>query len=317
MIALLYLLRGAALALAWLVVVNAAATVVVAHVGRRAAADGRARMPAFWLALRLSPALVSIAFVAVVFAPSYWRYEPRQAGEAFDLTLSAFAVAGAALVGAAAARGRAALRAASRRTRAWKPISRPLGLDGVAVPVFAVETPAPVMALAGVWRSRLLITRGVLDALSAEELRAAVAHELGHWRARDNLKRLAMRAAPDLLHFTPAAALVESRWASAAEHAADRHACGDADARCALASALVKIARLTPSPTPLAEPISTLVDGGEITSRVERLLSDTAPAATAASRWPFAVAAALAAAGYVPLLQLVHEATEMLVHTLP
>src|SRR5262249_34689178 len=151
-----------------------------------------------------------------------------------------------------------------------------------------VDVDTPIMALVGVLRPTLLITRGVVEALTREELRAAVAHELGHFRARDNLKRLAMRAAPDLLGMTPAAAAIETRWAWAAEHAADNRACDSEQARCALASALVKIARLTPPRTPLAQPISTLVDGGEIASRVQRLLSgpSTARCSGGAGRSP-------------------------------
>jgi Zn-dependent protease with chaperone function len=318
MTALPYLLRGTTLALAWFLLLNVAATAFVSVLSSRLTQGARGAPPGFWLALRLSPAVVSLAFVAAVFLPSYWRYEPRELGEAFDLTLPALALAGAAVLGAAAQRGAAASRAAARRTRAWKQISRPLTLDGTALPAFAIDTATPVMALAGVLQPRLMITRGVLEALTEEELRAGIAHELGHWRARDNLKRLAMRAAPDLLFFTSAAATIESRWASAAEHAADRHACGDARARCALASALVKVARLTPPSTPLAEPISTLVDGGEIASRVERLLTDAAPAAATAWRWPIPVAcAALLATGYIPLLHIVHDATEVLMRTLP
>ena len=178
------------------------------------------------------------------------------------------------------------------------------------MPIFAVDVAAPVMALAGLFRPRLLITRGVLDALTEEELRAGVAHELGHWRAWDNLKRLAMRAAPDLLWLTSTAGTIEARWASAAEHAADHGACDDERARCALASALVKVARLVPPRTPLAEPISTLVDGGDIASRVRRLLDGTAPLAHASHRRPIAIAAAAAAAVcYVPLLRIVHVVT--------
>ena len=222
---------------------------------------------------------------------------------------------------AALSRGWLAWRAAARRARAWTQLARPLSLNGATLPLYAVDCAAPIMALAGVFRPRLLITRGVFDALTEEEVRAGVAHELGHWRARDNLKRLVMRAAPDLLVFTHAAAALESRWASAAEHAADGHAGADAPSRCALASALVKIARLTPPATPLGEPISTLVDGGEIASRVERLLSDGGPAAPSSRRWSVVVAgaslAAGAAAAYGPLLRLVHEATELLLHALP
>ena len=84
-----------------------------------------------------------------------------------------------------------------------------------------------------------------------------------------------MRAAPDFLAYVGGARLMEQRWAAAAEHAADRIGGADpVDARCALASALVKVARLTPAAIPQAEPISTLIAGGDIAARVQRLLSD-------------------------------------------
>lgn len=316
MTATLYFIRGATLALSWLVAMNLIATIGVLAATRRCAVSSRPRSARFWLAMRLCPAVASMAFVLLFFVPSYWRYEPRNLGEPLDFTLLTSAGAGIVLVALGAARALGAWRAAARRTRAWRRMSQPLAVDAAGVPVFAVEVATPMMALAGVWRPRLLVTRGVLEALTAEELRAGVAHEVGHWRARDNLKRLAMRAAPDLLFLTSAAPVLESRWASAAEHAADRGACGDAHARCALASALVKIARLTPARTPLTEPISTLVDGGEIASRVECLLSDPDPVHSPA-RWPALAAAVFAAATYGPILHLVHDATEFLVRGLP
>jgi Zn-dependent protease with chaperone function len=197
--------------------------------------------------------------------------------------------------------------------------ARPLALPSISMPAFAVDTDAPVMALVGVLRPRLLITQPVLDALTDEELRAAAAHELGHQRAFDNLKRLAMRAAPDLLSLTRAARALERRWAVASEHAADRGA-GDGDrARCALASALVKVARLTPPVTPIGEPISALVDGGDITSRVRRLLDDAQPIRSSTiARWlPSAIAVPALFLTYTPLLRTVHAVTEILVSTLP
>jgi Zn-dependent protease with chaperone function len=313
-----YFLRDAALGLSWLLAINLASAILVASMVRRLGPAPR-RSAAFWLALRLAPAALSLAFVAFVFVPSYWRYEPRELGESFDVTLAAIAAGALALVAAAAVRGVGAWRSASRRAAAWDRLSQATALDGTGVPVFAVDISTPMMALAGVVRPRLLITRGVLDALTDEELRAGIAHELGHLRAWDNLKRLCMRAAPDVLFFTAAAATLESRWASAAEHAADHHACGDAAQRCALASALVKVARLMPPRTPLAEPISTLVDGGEIASRVERLLGEGVHEnhRHPRRRWPLVVGGALGAAAYLPLLQLVHGATELLVHSLP
>lgn len=313
-----YLVRGGALALAWFVTLNAAATVLVTALTRRLENDRRLRAPAFWLAMRLAPALLSLAFVLLLFAPSYWRYEPRVAAEKLDFTLALLALAGLTLIASAAARGRAAWRAACRRTRAWRSTSQPLSIDAGGVPMSAVDGDAPMMALAGVFRPRLVVTRRVLDALTVEELHAGVAHELGHWRARDNLKRLAMRAAPDLLSATRSASALERRWAAAAEHAADAHAGADPQARCALASALVKIARLTPAPTPLAEPISTLVDGGDIAVRVQRLLADPTQMPAPRSRRPIVVVGLAAAViVYGPLLQLVHALTEAFVHSLP
>jgi len=124
-----------------------------------------------------------------------------------------------------------------------------------------------------------------------------------------------------LLTSTPAARAIERRWASAAEHRADWMAGHDGPvARCALASALVKVARLTPMVTPLAEPISTLIDGGEIASRVERLLADAVQSArrSAAFGWSaLSLGVAVTAVVYAPALRLVHSVTELLVSSLP
>lgn len=319
MSALPYLLHGTTLALVWFLLLNVAATASVAIVSARLTKPSRGASPGFWLAFRLLPAVVSIAFVAVVFLPSYWRYEPRELVEGFDVTVTTLAALALSVIGAAAARGVSAWRRAAHRTNAWMRAGRPLTLADTSMPAFAIDTDAPVMALVGVLRPRLLITRPVLDALTGEELRAGVAHELGHRRAWDNLKRLAMRAAPDLLSITGAAHAIERRWATASEHAADRGA-GDSDrARCALASALVKVARLTPPIALGSEPISALVEGGDITARVQRLLDD-APS-TGGGRWTrwlaLAIPVCALALGYTPLLRIVHGVTEILVNALP
>ena len=118
---------------------------------------------------------------------------------------------------------------------------------------------------------------------------------------------------------TAAARTLERRWAAASEHVADLAAGEDGDARCALASALVKVARLTPPASSIAEPISALVDGGDITSRVQRLLDD-APAAArpGRARWlALTTAAGAVVLGYAPLLRVVHGLTELLVNRLP
>lgn len=339
--------HGATLALAWFLTVNAATSAVVAAaagylltrqrldslIPRRPRRRGpRAfQAPRFWLTLRLLPAALSAAFVVVVFIPSYWAYEPREAAERFGgVTLFVLAAAGAATVVAALARGVHAWRNASRRVERWMSGARPVALAGTSTPAFEIAADRPLIALGGVFRPRLLLTRGLMAALSDAELSASVAHELGHRRAWDNLKRLAMRAAPDLLARSSAARAIERCWAAAAERAADEVAGSrDAAARRALASALVKVARSMPAGRPLAEPISTLVSESDIASRVRCLLDEAEAAETHPPRWwtpgmrlgmaglAVVVGAGSVIAGYSPLLRVVHEVTEVLVNSAP
>jgi len=317
-----YLAHGATLALAWFVAVNAAACAAVALAGRRLP-----RAASSLLLVRLLPASLSLAFVAAIFVPSYWRFEPRDFVEGFDLTMTTLAAAGGAVIAAAIGRAVAAWARAARRAAEWTRTAEPIAL-AAHVRAFRIEAPQPLMALVGILRPRLIVTRGLLDALTAEEIAASAAHELAHNQAWDNLKRLMMRGAPDLLHWTAAARRVERRWAAAAEHEADRAASAARTRawRLALASALVKVARLMPAATPqtaATEPISTLVGGGEIVSRVQRLIDESPDDRGVARRLPaswtaIAIAAAAAlAAGYQPLLEAVHRLTELLVHRLP
>jgi Zn-dependent protease with chaperone function len=318
-----YFVHGATLALAWFLAANVALSVGVAAIAGRLSLRRNAPL---LLALRLLPAAASLLFVALVFVPSYLKFEPRDFAEGFDLTLTLAAAAAAAMLLGAGGQATLAWWRAVGRSRAWTAGARPLVFDGVRIPAYRIDVDQPVMALAGIVRARLLVTRGLIEALTPEELSASVAHEIGHHRAWDNLKRLAMRGAPDLLGWTRAGRRLEHAWAAAAEHHADEGASAgpDRSARLALASALVKVARLMPAPSSIVEPISTLMGGGEIASRVARLLDDTplntgtATHRRLSSRIAVALTVAVSLAiVYGPLLAAVHRATEVVVHHLP
>jgi len=318
-----FALRGATLALMWFGLVNLTVSILVAFAARPLARSVGTRMPALWFGLRIFAAAAATVFAAAIFLPSYLRYEPRYINEGFDLLLTAGAAISVAAVVAAAARGVLAWHSAARRTRAWMQTARPIALAGTSIPAFEIDVEAPVLALVGVVRPRLLVTRGLLAALTPEELAASLAHELEHSRAWDNLKRLAMRSTPDILVRSQAMRAIEEQWVIASEHRADRLASDDDPrARCALASALVKVAKLTPRTPPLAEPISTLVGGGDVASRVRRLLDDristAAPSLPRAAGWIalLSLVSALVTV-YNPLLRGVHEVTEILVRSLP
>ena len=97
-----YLLHGTTLALAWFLLLNVVVTLLVALVAPRLTKRSSAGSPGLWLALRLSPAAISFGFVALVFLPSYWRYEPRDFVEGFDVSLTALALFALAILGTAA-----------------------------------------------------------------------------------------------------------------------------------------------------------------------------------------------------------------------
>ena len=317
-----YLLHGTTLALAWFVSLNLALSCLVAAAGRAWSARGAHRPAARrWLALRLLPATLSAAFVVGVFVPSYWRFEPRDFTEGFDVTLTALAALGAALVAAGALRGGAAWWRVARRARLWMAAAEPLAIAGLDLPAFRVDAARPMMALVGILRPRLLITGGLIEVLTPDELAAAIAHELGHRDAWDNLKRLAMSAAPDLLGWTTSARVIEREWASAAEQRADHAASTSPPVRIALASALLKVARLTPAAAVVAEPLSTLVGGGAIVARIEELIDP--PTAALRPRPPLTARLAAVAVGaaflyaYPPLLVVVHGLTEAVIRVVP
>jgi len=315
-----YVVHGVALAFAWFGVANLFVSGAVAIVARRLAHRGRRRTPGWWLTLRSLPALASLAFVAAVFLPSYLQFEPRETIEGIDVTLTLCASVGLGIVLLAGVRGVRAARRAARQALVWMRSSHPLDAVASPVPAYTIgSAPIPLMALVGLVSPRVFVSQRLVDTLTREELDVTLAHEASHAHARDNLKRLLIRMLPDALGGTAAAAAIERRWASAAEHAADRAATnGNPAARCALASALVKVARLMPPTSVRLEPISTLVCDGDLASRVESLLAEPATAASSrAALWSTAATLAALVVAYAPLLRAVHEITEVLVNSLP
>jgi peptidase M48-like protein len=321
-----YVLYGAMLAFAWFLAVNVCLSVLVAALTQRMPPFLARLEPAprarVLLALRLLPAATSIFFVLAVFLPSFWTLEPRDFDEAFGLTTMTLALVACGVLLTAARRGTFALQQAAERSRAWLQHAVPIVLPGAPAPVFCLDALTPAMTLVGVFRPKLLVTRPLIEALTREELDAAVAHEAGHFGSRDNLKRLVMRATPDALSLLGASRRLEQGWALASEQAADARAARDSNARLALAAALVKVARLTPADRMVPLLASPLVGGEAIASRVERLMDlsprPPAPIAARIACWTAAAGMLAAlAAGYTPLLGAVHRFSEVVVHALP
>jgi Zn-dependent protease with chaperone function len=274
-----YLLRLACLCAACFFLMHTAIAVAVAAIGRLAvrlaegmAADRGARL---LLGLRLLPAVAAGIAVAAVCLPSYLWLEPEGTAERVGWPCLAVALVGAGICAAGLARAARAVVRSQRYVRNCRA---------------AAEGDSAVVLLAGVWRPRLVVSRGVRRALAQDQLAAAVRHERAHRERRDNLKRLLLAASP----WAPGLKALERGWARMAEWAADdRAAAGDAGQAVALAEALVRVARMGGggmAAAPLAAGL--MADAGDLEVRVERLLNPRATLAAARTRrWVWAGAA--------------------------
>jgi hypothetical protein len=301
-----YLVRLACLSLAcYFLLHTALAAAVWAVAGRaiRAAERLRPRDAArLLLALRLMPATVAGLAVAGLCVPSFLWLEPSETAEEAGGACLAAAVLGAAVWIVALGRGLRAVAQSRRYSRMCGQVARP---DSVAegFAVWVVDAAAPVLALAGVVRPRVVISRGLMEALETEQLSAALRHEEAHRQSRDNLKRLALLLAPDILPGLRAFGRLDRAWARVTEWAADEGAsAGDARRRLALADALVRAVRLGCVLRPAGPLGTTLVeDPVDLEARVTRLLE--APTGTRASARYWGVAGLTAGALAVLLLR--------------
>jgi hypothetical protein len=246
-----YAVRLASLSLTVFLLVHSAmgaAVAVAAAAAVRAVDRMRPRNAAhLLLGLRLFPLAAASFVVAACCIPSYLWLEPEAGAERVGwLCLAAAAVSAAMWL---VSLGNAAL--AVRRSLRYRR--------------YCERTGAPVLMLAGVFRPRLVVSRVVKDALSAEQLAAALGHEQAHRRAYDNFKRLLFAATPRL----PGFRLLEGAWSRVSEWAADDEStAGDADRSLCLASTLVRMARLRAVPLE----VSFVGDGADLARRVDRLL---------------------------------------------
>jgi len=266
---------GLSLVLGAFALVNAAASLLalgLARVlrGRAARLDARRRGD-LWLGLRLFPAAAAL-LAAVLVAAAFARHEPKDANETVGPGLLVLAAAGAALTAASLRRVFRAHRATRRFLVERTAGARPLALAGAPTPVLRVTQTVPAVALVGTRRPTLFVAESALSSFTPEELAVVLAHESAHVRARDNLKTLLVLGAafPGGL-----GGRIERDWRQAAEEWADERAAGGfADRSLSLASALLKVARLTPTGS-LGELLgaTTLHRGEGLALRVHRLLA--------------------------------------------
>lgn len=313
----------AAVALASYAALNLAIAMVVAAVWKHLAEAPAGVSPAararqlVWL--RACPSIGAGLLTLGLITPAFAIFEPVRASEPAGPIVILLAVAALLQIGMSAVMAFVTLTRTRAAARAWLQRAKPLDVDPPAgVPAYTIESPAPVVALVGVFTPKLIAARTVIESCTPEELTAIIAHERGHLHARDNFKRWLMACAPDALRWTAWHHRIAAAWHDAAEDAADDAATrGDERARVALAALLVKIARLTPQPSWPAATVSPFVERGGLDRRVRRLLA-SAERVSPSSRWsPIAatvlLGATLAGAGSPAALERIYQLVEAVV----
>ncbi len=322
-----YALRLFCLCVASFFVVNAGAGLLVSAGSRgamRFAETMRARGAArFLFAIRILPFALGIGAVLGLCVPSYLWFEPHATPERVGVGCLALVLLGAAGWIVSMARVSRALAISQRCQRVWKETGHADRLAGETAGAMVVEKDAPLLALAGILRPRLIVSRGVLCALSADQLDVALQHERAHRVSRDNLKRLFLLMVPDAIPFVRGLGALDGAWAKFAEWAADDEAVqGDSNRAVSLASALLRVARMGSGPR-LSFLHTSLVGGDrDLAARVERLLEfETANGQPPSRTRPltfgagFAMAALIATLSAGPaILSSVHRLLELFLH---
>jgi hypothetical protein len=304
-----YLWRLCCLSLSVWFVVQLAAGVVLRVCGpslirfaERFQPAGAARI---MLTLRWAPAGCGLFAALCLCAPSYLRFEPLESDEGIGLLC--LSLAALCVVSYVVPMARVAFEIIRSELR-LKALLR--DAEERAAGICVILTASPAMALAGLFRSRVLVSREVMAVLNADQMDAAIRHEQAHKESCDNGKRLLFEIAP----LDGSSRSLRAAWSRFTEWAADDRATeGDSSRSFALASALVSVARLG-TPECLAHASLLIADGCDLRMRVERLLE---PAGRARHSFPTGLAAmcVAAAAGFIALVAQ-HQSAAAIVHNL-
>lgn len=313
-----YMLRLVCLCFASFFVVHTALAVTVRAAAAKAIRTGESMRPRsgarFLLILRLLPVVVAALAVAGLCVPSYLYLETNESIERVGLACCTLALLGALLCGDSLIRSLRAIFVSWRDSRRCyrSAVTKHAG-DSLLFTI--VDGDAPVMALAGLVRTRVIVSRSILESLSAEELETAIEHERAHRGSHDNWKRLALAFAPEILPFTKAFAPLNRCWARLIEWAADDDATqGNFGRSLSLAAALVRVARICGAS--LASPLASFFIGTdcELSARINRLIG-VAPAPMGfPRRLRIALSMGAAIFGALTLMAMLHVGTLVSVH---
>ncbi|HET9742956.1 MAG TPA: M48 family metalloprotease [Terriglobales bacterium] len=275
-------------------------------------------------ATRMAPFTLAVLISLGLALPAFVVSEPWNSGETPSVRLVALGAFGAAVTAIFLARYFRLIVRNRRVVSLWQTRGERVRLAGVSVPIFSIPGDSALLAVAGIWRPTVFVSERILAELTAEEMRAAVAHESAHIHSFDNFKQMLLRCTrmPGWFGF----AAIERSWSESAELDADWQALRSGVSPLELGSAIVKVGRCmssgSPQPAIAASHLVPSCDASALSSRAGRLqaviadeqfsMGDRAPDRS----WRIAFVL-LALAGYTLLLSgslnAIHEFIEVLV----
>jgi hypothetical protein len=279
------------------------------------------------LALRLLPFVASLVITFAICAPSYLRFEPRAYDEAIGWPCVLAALLGAALGAESIARATLAIKELRRFDRQCR--SRLVLQDApqAGPHQWLIRFKDPIIVCAGFLRPRFIVSDRVHDLLLPSQMELVFAHEAAHARSLDNLKRLLIVLAPDLLPASRCMRGIERTWGALAEWAADDYAAREnPEWALTLAETLVLLAKssgATAGELHVASLVrSFALPSTELLRRVERLINfgDTPRKKLDISSIVristlLSILAICAVVSFTPsILQIVHAWLEQLIH---
>lgn len=238
-----YAILCAALMLAVLALTYVAATCIAALAWKllRHRITNSSQQAFFALGCRLFPLFAALCVTFALALPAFLDLEPHARVEGLTTRLVLLAAFGAGLLAWLATRAAIIAAATLRAVAETRRSAVVLEMSGSEIPVLVRESEATFAAAVGIVAPQVVLSRQMLNELSPEELRAAVAHEFAHMRAFDNLKQFLLKVTqpPRWLQLREA----DACWREATELAADAAAVRSGASALELSSALLKVAR--------------------------------------------------------------------------
>jgi Zn-dependent protease with chaperone function len=210
----------------------------------------------YWLAIALGALGIAVTVLVLVVAGRAVRLEGPSldalaaACRSFKLLPVTAASLGLLVLGSL---GIAVLwagtRAAARELRTRRRFMAALAVIGdVRVGphrALVIDDPLPAAFCTGLRHPRVYVSRGAVEHLDRDELRAVVAHERHHAARRDPLRMFVVRILAEALFFLPVMQRLARRYQALAELAADEAAVRDLRSPRPLASALLRFEQPT------------------------------------------------------------------------